>query len=104
MRRGGTRAHRHAQGSRLPAKGLAGEGGRGAECREPRAPGCDCMTATRQAAPPARSAMNSSSAFAEGGSDSFVRRAGRGFIISLYGALRSIKLYPVENVAVQKAL
>ena len=59
------------------------------------------MTTTSQSARPT---MNSSSAFTEGGSDSFVRRAGRSFIISLYGALRAIKLYPVENAAVQKAL
>lgn len=38
------------------------------------------------------------------GSDSYVRRAGRAFIISVYGALRAIKLYPVENAAVGKAL
>ena len=33
-----------------------------------------------------------------------VRRAGRGLIFALYGALRAVKLYPVENAAVQKAL
>jgi HD-GYP domain-containing protein (c-di-GMP phosphodiesterase class II) len=37
-------------------------------------------------------------------SDSQVRRAGRGLIFALYGALRAVKLYPVENAAVQKAL
>jgi HD-GYP domain-containing protein (c-di-GMP phosphodiesterase class II) len=36
--------------------------------------------------------------------DSFVRRAGRQLIFTLYGALRAVKLYPVENAAVQKAL
>src|SRR6516162_8981867 len=36
--------------------------------------------------------------------DSFVRRAGRQLIFALYGALRAVKLYPVENAAVQKAL
>jgi len=36
--------------------------------------------------------------------DSFVRRAGRQLIFTLYGALRAVKLYPVENTAVQKAL
>ena len=40
----------------------------------------------------------------ERGGDSYIRRAGRTFIQALYGALRSIKLYPVENAAVQKAL
>ena len=42
--------------------------------------------------------------FGELGGDSFVRRAGRTYILALYGALRAIKLYPVENAAVQKAL
>src|SRR4029078_471945 len=36
--------------------------------------------------------------------ESNVRRAGRHLILSAYGALRAVKLYPVENVAVQKAL
>jgi HD-GYP domain-containing protein (c-di-GMP phosphodiesterase class II) len=33
-----------------------------------------------------------------------VRRAGRQLIFALYGALRAVKLYPVENAAVEKAL
>ena len=37
-------------------------------------------------------------------SDAVVRRAGRQLIIVFYGALRAIKLYPVENAAVEKAL
>ena len=37
-------------------------------------------------------------------SESVVRRAGRQLIFSAYGALRAVKLYPVENAAVQKAL
>src|ERR1700749_5127094 len=36
--------------------------------------------------------------------DAFIRRAGRQLIFAMYGALRSVKLYPVENAAVQKAL
>jgi len=36
--------------------------------------------------------------------ESTVRRAGRHLILAAYGALRAVKLYPVENVAVQKAL
>ncbi len=38
------------------------------------------------------------------GSDAFVRRTGRDFIRDVYAALRAVKLYPVENAAVQKAL
>jgi HD-GYP domain-containing protein (c-di-GMP phosphodiesterase class II) len=36
--------------------------------------------------------------------DSYVRRAGRQLIFTVYGALRAVKLYPPENDAVQKAL
>ena len=36
--------------------------------------------------------------------ESGLRRAGRQLILAAYGALRAVKLYPVENVAVQKAL
>jgi HD-GYP domain-containing protein (c-di-GMP phosphodiesterase class II) len=37
-------------------------------------------------------------------STSYVRRRGRDFIISFYGTLRAIKLYPVEHTAVQRSL
>src|ERR1700744_6328032 len=37
-------------------------------------------------------------------SESQIRKSGRQLIFSLYGALRSVKLYPPENAAVQKAL
>jgi len=36
--------------------------------------------------------------------DAFLRQAGRGFLISMYAALRSLKLYPIENATAQKAL
>src|ERR1041384_356548 len=36
--------------------------------------------------------------------DAFVRTAGRNLVYALHGALRAIKLYPVENATVQKAL
>ena len=49
-------------------------------------------------------AVGGDAGFTELGGDSFVRRAGRTYVLSLYGALRAIKLYPVENAAVQKAL
>jgi HD-GYP domain-containing protein (c-di-GMP phosphodiesterase class II) len=38
------------------------------------------------------------------GGDSYIRRAGRTLIFAYHAALRAIKLYPVENAAVQKAL
>jgi HD-GYP domain-containing protein (c-di-GMP phosphodiesterase class II) len=40
----------------------------------------------------------------ESGDDAFLRQAGRAFLVSLYAGLRSLKLYPVENAAVQRAL
>jgi HD-GYP domain-containing protein (c-di-GMP phosphodiesterase class II) len=36
--------------------------------------------------------------------DGFLRHAGRDFLVTLYTAFRSLKLYPVENAQVQKAL
>ena len=63
------------------------------------------MTAPKVAAPssalrPPAHGANSG----EAGGDSYVRRAGRTLILAYYAALRAIKLYPVENAAVQKAL
>ncbi len=54
----------------------------------------------------ARATMQVSTAGAEAErhDDSFVRRAGRDLVRTLYAGLRAIKLYPVENAAVQKAL
>jgi len=37
-------------------------------------------------------------------SDSYIRGAGREFLVSIYTALRSLKLYPIENAQVQKSL
>jgi HD-GYP domain-containing protein (c-di-GMP phosphodiesterase class II) len=55
------------------------------------------MTAPPRAPVPATTASDSVS-------DAQVRRAGRQLIFAAYGALRAVKLYPVENAAVQKAL
>ena len=38
------------------------------------------------------------------GSDAHVRSVGRTFILALYGAMRNIRMYPMENPVVQKAL
>ena len=40
----------------------------------------------------------------EAADDAFLRQAGRSFLVSLYAALRSLKLYPIENAAVQRSL
>ncbi len=39
----------------------------------------------------------------EVGGDAYVRRAGKGLILAFYAALRAIRLYPLENAAVQNA-
>ena len=39
----------------------------------------------------------------EAGNDAYIRRAGKGLILGLYAALRAIRLYPLENAAVQNA-
>ena len=51
-----------------------------------------------------RAAASQSAMFEDRGGDAFIRRAGRSFILTCYGALRSLKLYPVENEQVKKAL
>src|SRR5437762_6146576 len=64
------------------------------------------MTGTPPAAgkPTPRRTVSIAAPVGEGAIDSFVRQKGRGVIIALYTALRSVKLYPLENSAVQKAL
>ena len=52
---------------------------------------------------PSRASVTMAS-FSEMGGDSYIRRSGRTFILAFYGALRAVKLYPVENSAVQKSL
>jgi HD-GYP domain-containing protein (c-di-GMP phosphodiesterase class II) len=49
-----------------------------------------------------RTAANATSS--DIGGDPYIRRMGRSFIIALHGATRAIRLYPVENEAVKKAL
>ena len=38
------------------------------------------------------------------GDEGFLRHSGRSFLLSLYSGLRALKLYPVENTAVQRSL
>lgn len=66
------------------------------------------MTSPRSSQPTAgRSPDGGAGAVGDGAGpsdESVVRRAGRQLIFAAYGALRAVKLYPVENAAVQKAL
>ena len=61
------------------------------------------MTTPRASYVPTRPAAPHA-AGGDASNESQVRRAGRQLIFSAYGALRAVKLYPVENAAVQKAL
>ena len=94
LRGGGAGADPHARGARGAAEGGGRQGPRGAAGGEPRAPGPAVMSAgmpnPRQGEPPTQ--------------DGALRTAGRGLLLDLYAALRSLKLYPVENATVQKAL
>ena len=54
--------------------------------------------------PETSAASHATSAFGDMGGDPFIRRLGRAFIVSLYGAIRAIRLYPLENEAVKKSL
>jgi len=40
----------------------------------------------------------------EAGGDAYIRRAGKGLILALYAAFRAIRMYPLENTAVQNAV
>jgi hypothetical protein len=60
------------------------------------------MTASGTPLAPARAAA--SDVPSDTSSESVVRRAGRQLIFSAFGALRAVKLYPLENAAVEKAL
>jgi HD-GYP domain-containing protein (c-di-GMP phosphodiesterase class II) len=47
--------------------------------------------------------MQVSTPLAEGTGDAYIRRAGKGLILAFYAALRAIRLYPLENAAVQRS-
>jgi len=52
---------------------------------------------------PPRGGPSLATSTSESGSDAYIRRAGKSLIISLYAALRAIRLYPLENAAVVKS-
>ena len=67
------------------------------------------MTAPHSGAPHplppanARSAQGLASSLNDSSGDAFIRRSGKALIVSLYAALRAIRLYPLENAAVIKS-
>ena len=52
---------------------------------------------------PARPTPSAGGHGVEGGGDAFIRRSGKSLILALYAALRAIRMYPLENAAVQNA-
>ncbi len=62
------------------------------------------MTAPPSTAAPALFTAANAADTAARGDESFVRRHGRSLVSAMYGALRAIKLYPLENQAVQNAM
>ena len=62
------------------------------------------MTETKRVPTPLHSATIPGDGVSDAASESFIRRAGRTLIVSIYGAMRVIRLYPPENEAVRNAL
>jgi HD-GYP domain-containing protein (c-di-GMP phosphodiesterase class II) len=56
------------------------------------------------AKPTPRITMTITAPVGDGAGDSYLRQAGRTFILSLYAALRAVKLYPVGHATVQRSL
>src|SRR5262249_51649208 len=81
----------HARGARGVAARRRRQGARGPERREPGA------ARGRRVTSPAEQVPSTAA-------DGRLRQGGRARLLALYPALRSLKLYPVENTTVQKAL
>src|SRR5205823_5134228 len=102
------RQDRRQESARVVAAGRGREGRDRAERRQSRASlgRVRHVTGTPPSSnsPTPRRTVSIAAPVGEGAIDSFVRQKGRGVIIALYTALRSVKLYPLEDSAVQKAL
>src|SRR5712691_576671 len=112
VRGDGARQDAHTGSAGHPPEGLAGQGASGTQRRQPRAPrgrhgrrrrGRQSMTAPAGGAGGAGTKRPSMMETVQT-TDGFLRHAGRDFLIVLYTAFRSLKLYPIENTQVQKAL
>jgi HD-GYP domain-containing protein (c-di-GMP phosphodiesterase class II) len=62
------------------------------------------VTDPRRVSTPTQNAVLTGEAMTDAASESFIRRAGRALIVTVYGAMRVIRLYPPENEAVRNAL
>src|SRR5207237_6531590 len=86
-----------ARGARRARARGPGQGAAGAQCRGPGDARGGRVSCAGQ--PPRASIADTVHT-----TDGFLRHAGRDFLVVLYTAFRSLKLYPVENAQVQKAL
>ena len=92
------RAAEDGRGPRAAAEVPGRQGTRGPQRREPgpaRGPAHDPRVGPQACTRRARSASPATR---------FLRHAGRSFLLSMYAALRSLKLYPIENATAQKSL
>src|SRR5205807_1440519 len=97
LRRDGARQDPHVRGARRARAGGPGQRAAGAQRRDPGAARGGRVTGGDPR--PRGSIADTVQA-----TDGFLRHAGRDFLVVLYTAFRSLKLYPVENAQVQKAL
>src|SRR5207249_3633512 len=85
------------RGTRRPRARRPGQGAAGAQRGESRAAGGGRVSG---GGPPRQASIAETIQTTDG----FLRHAGREFLVVLYTAFRSLKLYPIENAQVQKAL
>ena len=94
MRRHGAGPDQVARGARGSSEGGRRQGARGPQRGESRAPGAGDVSQ------PVPMSSGGSSSAPEGQ----LRQGGRALLLTLYAALESLKLYPLENATVQKSL
>src|SRR5204862_5495786 len=97
LRRHGAGESPDPRGPPRARTGRTGQGAAGAQRGEPRAAGGARMSG---GGPPRQASIAETIQTTDG----VLRHAGREFLVVLYTAFRSLKLYPIENAQVQKAL
>src|ERR1019366_633954 len=103
LRRDRARPRRHGSRAAGAAEGHVREGRRRAQRREPCDEGRRRMNRPSNVIRP-RISLQQQAVVGEKGGEAYTRAVGRNFIMSLYGSLRSIRMYPPENPVVQKGL
>src|SRR6185312_8666051 len=105
LRRDGVRQDRLGPGVRGAAEGGRRQGRARPQRDQQGAPRRRVVTSTQPIAattgafaPPAQPEIG------ERGSDGYIRKVGRELLLAVYGALRTVKMYPPDNPVVQKTL